>query len=146
MKKNNSLFLVLILCLFSFSFSQNRDDIVGTWISSKGTGHIEIYKKGDKYFGKLAWMKEPKNEDGTAKKDINNPKENLRSRTLQNLVLLRDFEYLGGNTWEEGKIYDPESGNDYSCKLTMVNKNKLEVRGFIGISLFGRTEVWTRKS
>jgi uncharacterized protein (DUF2147 family) len=58
--------------------------------------------------------------------------------------LLRDFRYDGDNVWTDGTIYDPESGNDYSCKITMEKPTHLQVRGYIGISLFGRTEVWTR--
>ena len=49
------------------------------------------------------------------------------------------------NEWEEGKIYDPKSGNDYSCEIKMTDANTLEVRGYVGISMFGRTDVWKRQ-
>ena len=45
-------------------------------------------------------------------------------------------------TYKDGTIYDPKSGKTYSCKMT-IDGNKLKIRGYIGISLFGRTEVWT---
>jgi uncharacterized protein (DUF2147 family) len=59
-------------------------------------------------------------------------------------LILRGFVSTENNLWENGKIYDPKNGKDYSCKITMIDNNKLDVRGFIGISLLGRTETWTR--
>jgi uncharacterized protein (DUF2147 family) len=57
------------------------------------------------------------------------------------LKVLRDFVFVGDNRWEEGKIYDPENGKDYSCILTLIDANTLNVRGYIGFSLIGRTQV-----
>jgi uncharacterized protein (DUF2147 family) len=69
----------------------------------------------------------------------------LRTRPLKGLENLRGFQYAGDGKWENGNVYDPKTGNDYSCEMTLVNPNTLEVRGFIGISLFGRTDVWKRQ-
>ncbi len=57
---------------------------------------------------------------------------------------MRDFAFSGDNVWEDGKIYDARSGKDYSCKMTLVNKNELGVRGFVGFSMLGKTSTWTR--
>jgi len=121
------------------------DAILGVWKNGEGTGLVQIYKKGDKYFGKIVWLKVPNNEDGSPRTDMNNPDESLRQRLLKGLENLRDFVYKGNNTWEDGKIYEPKSGNDYSCNLKLVDENTLEVRGYIGVSLFGRTDVWKRQ-
>ena len=51
---------------------------------------------------------------------------------------------MGGNTWAKGTIYDPEDGKTYKCKMTLTDPKTLGVRGYIGISLIGRTTVWTR--
>jgi uncharacterized protein (DUF2147 family) len=59
-------------------------------------------------------------------------------------VILSNFVHAGGNKWEDGKIYDPNNGKKYSCNMKLKDNNTLEIRGYIGISLFGRTEVWTR--
>jgi uncharacterized protein (DUF2147 family) len=48
-----------------------------------------------------------------------------------------------GDVWEGGEILDPEEGKTYRCRLR-VEGDKLEVRGYIGISLLGRTQVWER--
>ena len=143
--KTATSFLIFIL-LACFGYCQNSgDDLLGTWLSGDKKGHIEIFKKGEKYYGKIVWLREPKNEEGEALKDSNNPKEELQKRPLIGLVNLQDFEYdAADKEWEEGTIYDPENGNTYSCYITMENQNTINVRGFIGFSLIGRTDVWTR--
>jgi uncharacterized protein (DUF2147 family) len=54
------------------------------------------------------------------------------------------FEFKSENNWEKGTIYDPENGKTYSCKIYLENKNTMKIRGYIGISLIGRTDTWTR--
>ena len=56
----------------------------------------------------------------------------------------KGFPFAGGNVWKNGTIYDPDSGKTYSAKATLVSPNELDLRGFIGVSMFGRTEKWTR--
>lgn len=141
MLRKSSLFILLVA--FSFSaFAQKKDDILGKWLNSSGEGQIEIYKRGDKFFGKLAWIKEP-NEKGKPKTDEKNPTESLRNKPLLNLEILKNFIFDDGK-WIDGTIYDPKSGKTYSCKLTLKDANQLSVRGFIGVSLIGRTEVFKR--
>jgi uncharacterized protein (DUF2147 family) len=51
-----------------------------------------------------------------------------------------------GDTWAGGEILDPHNGKTYRCKMTLSNDGKsLNVRGFIGISLFGRSQIWLRE-
>jgi uncharacterized protein (DUF2147 family) len=136
--------LTVLFLLFAFTAnSQNADAIVGKWLTAKKDAKIEIFKQNNKYFGKIVWLSEP-NEDGKPKVDKENPEEKLRSRPIMGLLLLKDFIYVGDNKWKDGEIYDPKSGKTYSCKMNLENPNKLEIRGYIGISLFGRTEVWTK--
>jgi uncharacterized protein (DUF2147 family) len=123
----------------------NGDAVLGVWLTGTGKGRIKIYKENNKYHGKIVWLRDPKNEEGKPKVDKNNPDESKRTRPLLGLQNLRDFVYEGDNKWIDGLIYDPENGNDYSCKMELTDPNTLEVRGFIGISLFGRTDVWKRQ-
>lgn len=125
-------------------FAQSANAVVGKWLNKDKDAHIQIYKKGDKYFGKLVWLKSPNDETGKPKKDANNPKANLKTRPIAGLELLQGFEYDGGGVWNDGTIYDPKSGKTYSCKLSLNGNDKLNVRGYIGVSLIGRTDVWTR--
>ena len=131
------LFLLASLAVLA----QNGDAIVGKWLNASGEDQIWIYKKGDKYFGKLGWIKVP-DRNGKPKVDEKNPDPALKTRPVLNLELLKDFTFNGEN-WENGTIYDPKSGKTYSCKMTLKD-NSLKIRGYIGISLFGRTEVLTR--
>ncbi|MFY8004154.1 MAG: DUF2147 domain-containing protein, partial [Chitinophagaceae bacterium] len=59
---------------------------------------------------------------------------------------LRDFEFIKQGVWENGKIYDPKSGEDYSCVIKAIDDNTIEVRGYVGISMFGRTDTWKRQN
>jgi uncharacterized protein (DUF2147 family) len=134
--------VLMLLCVASLSvLAQNGDAIIGKWLNPTGQDQIWIYKVGNKYFGKLGWIKVP-DENGKPKMDKNNPDPALKTRPDLNLELLKDFVF-DGKTYEDGTIYDPKSGKTYSCKMTLID-NTLKIRGYIGISLFGRTEVWTK--
>jgi uncharacterized protein (DUF2147 family) len=139
------LFTICLLFLYSAVFPQKKtaDDVIGTWITANGKARVEIYKDGKFYSGKIVWLKEPL-KDGKPKHDVKNPAPALRSRTVVGLIILRGFKFDGDEEWQDGEIYDPESGKTYSCKITMPALNILKVRGYIGISLLGRTEVWKR--
>lgn len=143
MTKKFTLSTALLLLFIITASAQNADAILGRWINPSGEGQVLIYKKGDKYFGKLAWIKVPNDAGGKPKTDIHNPDKNLQSRPELGLELLKDFKYDGDNVYNDGTIYDPKSGKTYSCKMTL-NSKSLKIRGYIGISLFGRSETWTR--
>jgi len=67
----------------------------------------------------------------------------LRNRPIIGLKILSGFEKEGDNKYVDGTIYDPKNGKTYSCKMTYKGKT-LDIRGYIGISLLGRTTVWER--
>jgi len=121
----------------------NPDAIIGTWLNSSGKGQIQIYKQGNKYYGKLVWLKEPNDEQGNPKMDTKNPNASLKNKPLLGSVILRDFVF-DEDEWNSGRIYDPQNGKDYKCYLRLKDARTLNVRGYIGVSLLGRTEVWTR--
>jgi uncharacterized protein (DUF2147 family) len=131
------------LMLFStLAWSQSMSP-VGVWTNEDGKAEFEIYKCGDQLCGKIVKLKEPM-KDGKPKVDENNPEAKQRNRPLQGLTFMKGFEYEGSNKWDDGTIYDPESGKTYSCYMKMLGKDKMEVKGYIGISLIGRTQNWTR--
>lgn len=138
--------LFLSIPLLSFNTPLNADAIVGFWKTGDSKAIVEIYKQGDKYFGKIVWLAEPNDpETGKPKVDKKNEDEKLRTRPILGLVNLRDFKFIKNKLWEEGKIYDPKSGEDYSCTIRLIDDNTIEVRGYVGISLFGRTDTWKRQ-
>lgn len=143
------LFLTISVLLTTSSFSNsddNPDAIIGVWKTGEGNALVRIYKNGDKYQGKVVWLKEPIDpETGKPKVDKNHPDEASRNRPVLGLVNIWGFKYIEKNKWDEGNIYDPKNGNTYSCTIKMINQNTLEVRGYIGVSLIGRTDTWTRQ-
>lgn len=140
---------VLIAILFSTITVAlaNPDAIVGFWRTGEGNAVVQIYKSGDKYFGKIVWLKEPNDpETGKPKLDKKNSDDKLKQRALMGLENLRDFKFIKEGLWEDGKIYDPKGGEDYSCTIKLVDANTIEVRGYVGISLFGKTDTWKRQN
>jgi uncharacterized protein (DUF2147 family) len=138
MKKIIILFAVTLMTVGSLLGQDvSKDAILGEWLSELKDGRVQVYKQGEKYFGKIIWGK-----DGT-RKDVKNPDEKLRSQNIIGAVILKGFSFTG-NAWEDGTIYDPNNGKTYSCTMKMKDANTLSIRGFIGISLLGRTTVWTR--
>ncbi len=131
--------LFALIVLTSAANAQlQADAILGEWLSAKKDSRVLIFKQGNKYSGNIVWG------TGEQTKDIKNPDPELRYRQLIGLTILNDFHFSSDNTWEDGTIYDPREGKTYSCKMTLKRNGQLNIRGFVGISLFGRTEVWTR--
>jgi len=147
----NVLMLLLLGCFTFFSSTaegggdDEADKLVGVWQPSDGRSYIKIDKIGNKFYGRIVWLKEPLNEDDEPKKDVNNPDESLRSTPLKGYRILKDFIYdQEEGIWKDGTIYDPKNGTTYNCKIELKEENKIEVRGFVGAAVFGRTDVWTR--
>lgn len=125
--------------------ADEADAILGEWYTENNKSIVKIYKQNEKYYGKIIWLKKPLDKFGRPKTDKNNPDDKKKSRLLLNLVILTEFEYDEDDEWDEGEIYNPEDGELYSCNLTLTDKNTLDVRGYIGISLIGKTTTWKRK-
>ena len=128
--------LALVVC----AAWANASDIEGRWLSADGDGWIRIERSGESIVGVIAGSP---NEQETRYDELN-PDPALRERPLVGLTILQGFKYDGEGRWSGGTIYDPNSGKTYKCTLTQVDNDTLKVRGFVGISLFGRSETWKR--
>lgn len=136
------LILSLVFIGVNVSASAQTDPIEKVWYNQEKTAKIQVYKaKNGKFYGKMVWLKDPL-ENGKPKVDKENPDAKKRNTPLIGLVLLSGLEKDGDKEYDGGKIYDPKNGKTYSCKITH-NGNSLDLRGFVGISLIGRTSVWT---
>ncbi len=137
-------FLCAIMLGSATSAFAEKDKLEGLWYNQEKTAKVQIYRATDnKFWGKIVWLKEP-NKDGKPRTDDKNTKENLRKRPLMNLPLLSHFVKKDDDTYDDGEIYDPKNGKTYSCTITYRSDKELGIRGYIGISLIGRTTTWTR--
>lgn len=75
--------------------------------------------------------------------DRNNPVAALRNRSLCNLEIGSNFTIAGGTQATDGHLYDPQSGKTYKGNIAL-DGDTLKLRGYVGIALFGRTEIWHR--
>ena len=111
--------------------------IAGIWLSEDGDGLIEIRIDGDNLSGTI--LGSPNEDPDRPTTDIHNPDPALRNQPLIGLDILRGFSYDGEDAWSGGFVYDPNNGKTYHAKLKLTGRNTLKLRGFIGISLLGRT-------
>lgn len=143
-----TIFMLTLLLFVSMPLilsAQAADKILGTWYNGEKSSKIEISKtKSNTYVGKIVWLKKATEDNGGPRLDLQNPDKSLRSRQLIGLFVMTGLKHKEGNKFEGGKIYDPKSGNTYSCKGELKSDNTLALRGFIGVSLVGRTDTWTR--
>ena len=139
MKKLSLIFVLLFISTITFA----QDITQGTWYNAEKTSRVQFYKQGEKLFGKIVWLKEPL-EAGKPRVDKLNSDVKLRTRPLLGLVFLTNFTADGAKIWEDGEIYDPKNGKTYSCKLTITSATTIDARGYIGISIIGRTTKFTK--
>lgn len=141
--------LALALALGFAHAETKADDILGHWLTDGGGSKIEVKKEGEKYNGKIVWLKDPNQETGDPepgqpKRDAKNPDAAKQKDPIVGLALLKDFTWDGAGNWSGGTIYDPESGKTYKCTMKLKDEKTLDVRGYIGVPAFGRSTVWTR--
>ncbi len=135
--------LGLLLCLSATAVhaagTSDADRIVGRWLTEPRDGIIEIEAVGDgTYTGRII------GGDSPNRTDSHNPDPTKRTTLLLGQVILKQLRYEAEGQWADGTIYDPDSGRTYHCSVQSPEPDTLKVRGFIGVSLLGRSQVWTR--
>ena len=132
--------MILMLAPIAAAFAQ---DVVGKWKLDDGSAIVEVYKSGDSFNGKIVWLQDPTEPDGTPAVDNNNPDPKLRSRQLIGLNMLSGLKKTGSE-YTGGSIYDPGNGKTYNCSMK-VEGDVLKVRGSLDKrGLIGRTMDWFR--
>jgi uncharacterized protein (DUF2147 family) len=142
----------LCLALASACYAAGADDILGVWNNEEKDARIEVFKCSEKYCGKIIWLKDPnypagstEGTPGTPRLDDHNPDPARRARPIFGLLIVEGFVFAGDGSWKGGTVYDPKVGKAYRGKITLVSPGVLKLRGFVGISLFGRNTTWTRR-
>ena len=143
-----SMILVVWLVFPSFGCAVEGDDILGEWVTEDRDSRVEIFRKDHRYFVKIVALRHPNylpgetnGMDGKPRLDSNNQNESLRSRPLVGIELMKDFRF-DNDKWIGGRIYDPKNGKTYKCEISLAEDGMLHVRGYVGVSLLGRTTVW----
>ena len=135
--------IIALLMPLAAAFAQGKPNVTGKWKLDDGSAIVEVYQQGNIYNGKIVWLAEPTEADGTPAKDLNNPDKSLRSRQLIGLNMLSGLKEVG-DEYKEGKIYDPGNGKTYNCSMKLEG-DVLKVRGSLDKrGLLGRTMDWFR--
>jgi len=140
-------FAVILLLISVASFAQQpADKIIGKWESMDGDVKLrfDIFKQDGQYFGKLLWASNMFEADGkTAKKDSNNPNKSLKNRSRQGIVNVTQLKFEKGE-YSGGKLYNPSDGDTYSLNAKLKSANELHFRGYLGVSILGKTMKFKR--
>ena len=138
-----------LLCLLALMFggagqvyAENNTDPAGLWLTANERSVIEVKpceSDSAKRCGNIYWII----KDGM-RKDEKNPDESLRSRSLCGLEILSAFEAdEQSNRWIDGKIYKADDGDIYNATMEPLPNGNLLVRGYVGLPLFGKSQIWT---
>lgn len=132
----------LLVCIYFISLTvnsqNNADEILGYYMSSQQNSIFKFYKDGEKYYAKSVWMKHP------GRRDTLNPDVTKRNRKILGSILVWDFVHDGPHTWINGYVYDANKGKTYKSIITRDKDGNLLVRGYIGISIIGKTEYFVK--
>ena len=132
---------IILLAFIAMSVVLNAQSPVGIWknlddTDGKEKSHIEIYESGGVLKAKVIKLLPA----ATIKK-CDACKGDKKGKDLVGLDILWSMK-KSGKIWEGGQILDPKTGKEYDCKLEFDGPDKLKVRGYVGVSLFGRTQTW----
>ncbi|ATA88520.1 DUF2147 domain-containing protein [Capnocytophaga stomatis] len=140
MRKN----VMTCLLVFASMFALQAQSVLGKWKTiddetGKEKSVVEIYEKNGLIYGKLVELLEEKNKNAVCSACSGKNK----NKPYLGLVIITDLK-KDGDEWSGGKILDPKTGKEYKCYMALEDSNKLKVRGYLGISLIGRTQYWQR--
>lgn len=134
-------FVTIILMIAAFQ-GHAQESIEGIWLTEEGNSKVEIYQKGDKYFGKIVWLEQSTDKNGNPVKDLNNPNKELKNRQVLGIDMLTDLQPKSGKWY--GKLYAPKRGLEMGVAVASSGKDKLELN--VSYRGFTRKQIWTRSS
>ena len=147
MSKVTLLVGMYLTSLLGFVQPPSKDQIEGVWWNEEKTSRVEVYQSNGKYYGKIVYLKDDTNPDGSSPRtDYNNPDESKKNRKLIGTLILKNLVWdEDDNEWDDGAIYDPKSGKTYSCYAVLQKDGKLFLKGYVlGMPFLGRSTLWTR--
>jgi uncharacterized protein (DUF2147 family) len=146
MTRLSRLGVIALLGLMAGPVGADHHSVVeGVWVNGDGDGWIELAIRDDELTGTIVGSPDDPEHRNPSRLDTENPDPALRSRPVRGLVIMTGFRYEGDGEWTGGRIYDPNSGNTYKGTIRVQDADTLKLRGYVGISLLGRTDTWTRR-
>lgn len=143
-------FFKILVATFWIGFTcLANTNIVGVWKTiDDETGAVkslvEISEAGGQFSGKISKLFIKTDEDQYPECD--KCPGDKKNKPLIGLEILWGLKKESENKWSGGEIMDPKKGKVYSCKMELMDDGKkLKVRGFLGFSLLGRTQIWERQ-
>lgn len=132
--------ITLLAMFFLMTFSLSAQGIIGIWetiddVSGDPKSHVEVYEKDGKFFGKVVKLL-----PAAVTTTCDGCPGDMNGKSLLELDIIKDIVPYK-DYYSYGTITDPVGGKQYKCNITRVG-DKLEVRGYVGFSLLGRTQVW----
>ena len=122
---------LLLPCLAAAASAERAGSIAGTYLAEEGDHRIELFFRGERLFGRIAWTRDPSLEDS------NNEDPTLRGRRLVGLEHLRGFAQAPDGTWVGGTVYDPEDGRTYDATLWLASDRRLVIQGRPRVPVLG---------
>lgn len=145
--KLRTLTLSLAMLVTGASFASAAQDAAhGYWLTQNGKAIVLMSACGTQTCGQMVWTATPRDQTGKLKLDLNNSDDDKRSRPICGLQLVGGMKRDGVGKWQDGWIYNPRNGETYSAEMRTVSADQLKVRGYLGISLLGQSQIWTRVS
>ena len=141
MEKLNKVLITLFLTIVAFQ-AQAQESIEGIWLTEEGNSKVEIYQKGDNYFGKIVWLEQSTDKNGNPVKDLNNSNKDLQNRQLLGIDMLKDLQLKSGKWY--GKIYAPMRGLEMDVVIVSSGKDQLQLN--VTYRGFTRKQTWTRST
>ena len=135
-----------IFFLFFFSITITSQNVLGVWkTKDSSTGEeralVEVYLDQNKIHAKIIKALNPSIKNFTCLKCTGKNK----GKPLVGMIILKDLKKSQSeNIFTNGLALNPINGRFYSCDLKLINSKILRVRGYLGISLFGKSEYWQR--
>jgi uncharacterized protein (DUF2147 family) len=140
------LFAIAALLAASWNAVAERpgDPAHGYWLTENRKAIIRIAPCGADTCGRMVWVEDPLDEAGRIKRDDKNEDIAKRARPICGLELVGGLMKRNDGAWQNGWLYNPRNGETYSAEIRALSPSELEVRGYLGVSLLGKSQVWTR--
>ncbi len=147
MKAMSGLVLAASLSATGAVWADEPSAAVGYWVTPEGGSVVQIEPCGANLCGQIVGLRTTR-KPGDSPLDAKNPDKTKRDQPICGLMMMGSLAPAKGSTteWGGGWVYDPDSGDTYKAQMKLDGPDKLDLRGYVGISLFGRTMSWTRET